>query len=129
MSLKLKAPPINELVIGVYFDRDIASLRPEYVGIFWNRYRHGFPVIQQQPPLLRPLNVFVGDLPVIEFANMPRYWLELTDGATLMQIQGNAFLLNWRRRNTEYPHYDAVKEFFDSCLENFFNFLEEELHE
>ena len=60
---------------------------------------------------------------------MPRYWLESTDGATLMQIQGNAFLVNWRRRNTEYPHFEAVKGFFDSSCRNFFSFLEEELHE
>ena len=129
MSLKYKNPPINELVIGVYFDRDIMSLRPEYIGVFWNRYRYGFPTITQQPPLMRPINVFVANFPVIEFSTMPRYWLESTNGATLVQIQGNAFLVNWRRRNTEYPHFEAVKDFFDASRRNFSDFLEEELHE
>ncbi len=36
MSLKYKNPPINELVIGIYFERDVTSLRSEYVGVFWN---------------------------------------------------------------------------------------------
>ncbi len=60
---------------------------------------------------------------------MPRYWLESGDGTTLIQIQRNAFLINWRRRNTNYPHFEAVKEFFDNTLHNFIAFLDEELHE
>ncbi|HEY5203538.1 MAG TPA: TIGR04255 family protein, partial [Roseiarcus sp.] len=128
MTIKYKNPPINELVVGVYFDRDVASLRSEYVGVFWNRYRRDFPTIAEQPLLTRPINLFV-DLPLIEFSNMPRYWLESADGTNLIQIQRNAFLTNWRRRNADYPHFDAVKDFFDVTLLNFVAFLDEELHE
>ena len=74
MSAKYKNPPINELVIGVYFDRDVASLRSEYIGVFWDRLRDNFPVISEMPLLTRPINLFV-DLPLIEFSNMPRFWL------------------------------------------------------
>jgi uncharacterized protein (TIGR04255 family) len=128
MSTKYKNPPINELVIGVYFDRDVASLRSEYVGVFWDRLRDNFPIISEVPLLTRPINLFV-DLPLVEFSNMPRYWLESADGTTLIQIQRNAFLMNWRRRNTEYPHYDSVKALFDMMFLKFVAFLNEELHE
>ena len=37
--------------------------------------------------------------------------------------------MNWRRRNTEYPHYDTVKAFFDMMFLQFVAFLDEELHE
>jgi uncharacterized protein (TIGR04255 family) len=129
MTLKYKNPPINELVIGVYFDRDIASLRPEYVGVFWNRYRSDFPTITQQAPVARPISLFDPKFASIELPNMPRYWLESADGTSLIQLQANAFLVNWRRRNSKYPHFDAVKDFFDASCRNFFRFIEEELHE
>jgi hypothetical protein len=129
MSLKFKNPPISELVIGVYFDREIPSLRSEHVGLFWGQVRQDFPNIQQQPivaaPPLQPFQqIFLSS----EFW-MPRFWLEASDGSTLMQIQKNAFLFNWRKRETEYPHFDAVKAAFDKNKKRFFKFLSDELSE
>jgi hypothetical protein len=44
-----------------------------------------------------------------EIYPMPRFWLEAEDGTILMQIQKNAFLFNWRKREAQYPHYENVK--------------------
>ncbi len=60
---------------------------------------------------------------------MPRFWLEASDGSTLMQIQKNAFLFNWRKRDSEYPHFDTVKNAFDDNKRRFFKFLSDELSE
>jgi uncharacterized protein (TIGR04255 family) len=128
MALKFKSPPISELVIGVYFDRDIPSLQPELVGVFWNRHRLQFPRITQQPPLSRPFSYFsIGGSTFGEITSMPRYWLESIDEATLIQIQANAFLVNWRKRNDEYPHFENVKSIFDTLLGTFNEFIKEYL--
>jgi uncharacterized protein (TIGR04255 family) len=100
MTVKFRNPPINELVIGVYFTRDLQLLRAEHVGLFWSSIRSEFPTIQQQPIVVPPFAPSA--VVTIEFAApgemfpMPRFWIESTDGQTLLQIQRNAFLLNWR---------------------------------
>jgi uncharacterized protein (TIGR04255 family) len=128
MSIKFKNPPISELVIGVYFDREIPSLRSEHVGLFWGKVQQDFPNIQQQlpvnAPVLPPQQIFISSE-----SWMPRFWLEASDGSTLMQIQKNAFLFNWRKKETDYPHFDAVKAAFDKNKKRFFKFLSDELSE
>jgi uncharacterized protein (TIGR04255 family) len=130
MTVKYKNPPINELIIGAYFDQPIAPLRSEHVGLFWAEIRKEFPKIQQQPELSLPLvgptltfQIGLGDEPY----PMPRFWLISEDDTVLMQIQKNAFIFNWRRRNTEYPHFDAVKSSFDQYFGLFSSFLKKEL--
>ena len=44
----------------------------------------------------------------------------------LLQIQRNAFLLNWRKRDKQYPHFDQVKAEFDRHLDAFQVFLKAE---
>jgi uncharacterized protein (TIGR04255 family) len=45
----------------------------------------------------------------------------------LIQIQKNAFLLNWRRGVSSYPHFDSVKRKFDDYYTMFCSFLSDEL--
>jgi len=132
MTQKFRHPPINELVIGTYFDRDLHALRAEHVGLFWSTIRESFPTIRQQPNVVPPA---VGPVqPVtIEFSvegemfPLPRFWIEAHNGETLMQIQRNAFLFNWRKRDQGYPHYETVKNSFDRNFSLFAQFLEKEL--
>ena len=58
---------------------------------------------------------------------MPRFWLVSEDETILLQIQKNAFLLNWRKRDSEYPHFESVKSSFDKFLEIYSVFLKREL--
>lgn len=129
MKVKYRNPPINELVIGLYFDRDVTSFRLEHVGLFWSTLRQEFPTVQQQPIVTPPIGVSAPPFFEVtnEFFPMPRFWLEAVDGSMLMQIQRNAFLFNWRKREGDYPHYDAVKRAFDKYFSRFTRFLESEL--
>jgi uncharacterized protein (TIGR04255 family) len=128
MNVKYKKPPINELIIGAYFERPI-SLRAEHVGLFWSEIRPEFPKIQQQPELALPI---VGTLTFHIGADepypMPRFWLISADETLLLQIQKNAFFLNWRKRESDYPHFDNVKSSFDKFFEIYSKFLLSELN-
>jgi uncharacterized protein (TIGR04255 family) len=131
MKLKYKNPPINELIIGAYFDQPILPLRSEHIGLFWSEVRSEFPKIQQQPELALPivgptLGVQIGftDEPY----PMPRFWLVSEDDSILMQIQKNAFVLNWRKRDLdEYPHFEFVKATFDKYFALYSSFIKKEL--
>ncbi len=129
MKIKYKNPPINELIIGAYFDQPIVSLRSEHVGLFWAQVRKEFPKIQQQPelspPIVPPSITF--QFGIGEPYPMPRFWLLAEDEITLMQIQKNAFIFNWRKRNADYPHFDNVKSLFDRYFETYSGFLRKEL--
>jgi uncharacterized protein (TIGR04255 family) len=59
---------------------------------------------------------------------MPRFWLASEDQSILVQIQKNAFLLNWTKRDTEYPRFDSVKKKFDRYYTALADFVSRELH-
>jgi uncharacterized protein (TIGR04255 family) len=130
MTVKYKNPPINELIIGAYFDQQIAPLRSEHVGLFWSEVRNDFPKIQQQQELALPI---VGTAFALQIGftdepyPMPRFWLVSEDETTLLQIQKNAFILNWRKRDSAYPHFESVKSSFDKYFERYSRFIRREL--
>jgi uncharacterized protein (TIGR04255 family) len=130
MRIKYKNPPINELIIGAYFEQPIMPLHSEHIGVFWSQVRGDFPSIQQQPELSLPL---VGPNMTVQFGitdepyPMPRFWLTSDDGSILIQIQKNAFILNWRKRADAYPHFDNVKQKFDKYFDLFTMFIRSEL--
>jgi uncharacterized protein (TIGR04255 family) len=66
-----------------------------------------------------------------EFLNappLPRVWLVATDGRSLLQIQRDRFLYNWKRTSFEdpYPSYDVIIGQFEQWLSRFRAFLDEE---
>lgn len=117
MPLKFKNPPINEVVIAVYFQPTIIDFRSEHIGRLWAKLMKDFPQISQ--------NLMLGPeiLAETEPYPMPRYWLTSQDESTLIQIQKNAFLFNWRKRQASYPHYNHVKEKFDEHYAYFMQFI------
>jgi uncharacterized protein (TIGR04255 family) len=118
--IKYKLPPVNELVIGVGFS-PLMSFRAEHVGRYWERVHHDFPKAQQAPT--------IGNLVEApgEFLPMGRYWFISDDDTTLIQLQRNKFLCNWRRmRDTDrYPSYEGLKEVFYSNLASFRKFIDQ----
>src|SRR5258705_177911 len=58
---------------------------------------------------------------------LQRIWLISEDETFLLQIQRNAFLLNWRKRDGAYPHFDSIKAEFLTQLDQFFRFIESTL--
>lgn len=121
MRVEYENPPVNELVLGVYFKAPILELRNEHIGLFWSKVRDRFPTVRQQPPL--------GDLffhapnEVIPF---PRYWLVDKDEVYILQLQRNALLVNWRRQANIYPHFDTVKAVLDEAFAEFGEFIRAE---
>jgi hypothetical protein len=45
MRREYKNPPVNELVVGVYFAKPLLSMRAEHIGIFWKRLDKDFPTL------------------------------------------------------------------------------------
>ena len=57
---------------------------------------------------------------------LPRFSIKSPNGEMLIQIQRNAFLFNWRKREGHYPHFEVVKKSFDRNFALFMQFLEKE---
>ncbi len=118
MRLKFRNPPIDELVLGTYFP-PIEKLQSQHVGRFWGASLADFPVCTQHPPIRTVVHNEGEPFP------MPRFWLVSGDDATLIQIQKDAFIANWRNRRGggAYPHYEAVRRLFDTQFGKFSAFL------
>ena len=112
-------PPINEIVIATYFNPPLVDFRSQHIGLFWKRIRNEFPLVRQQVPVgLGP------DIGPDEPFPMPRFWFVAHDDINLVQIQKNAFILNWRRREqNQYPGFQNVKATFDRLFGAFEDFL------
>jgi uncharacterized protein (TIGR04255 family) len=125
--MKFKFPPINELVIGVYFNTPLLGLRAEHIGLFWHSIRDTFPIVSQTGPIVaQGAAVDAALLPAPEEVYpLPRFWLSSADETMLVQLQRNAFLLNWRKRDQMYPHYETVKREFDRVYGIFAEFARE----
>lgn len=123
-----RKPPLNELVIGVYFQPPIHAFRSEHIGMLWSKLREDFPVVKQRQPLrtsdtTTSLNPTSG-----EYSIMPRYWFVSDTKSTLVQIQKNAFILNWRRGDSPYPHFaQNLKPYFDRLYGTFETFLQDDV--
>ena len=121
MTMKFQNPPINELIITTYFNAPISNLRNEHVGIFWSRIKDDFPQSLQQIPIGGPEQIM--DVKN-EMSPMPRYCFISKDGINALQVQKNAFMLNWRRQDTDYPRFNAyLKPAFDKYFSIFSDFI------
>ena len=130
MKVRFKNPPINEVVIGAYFDPPLVALRNEHIGLLWSKFRDEFPTVEQRPPI--EINLAQPPNPILpvddEFMVMPRYWFVSEDEVTLIQVQKNAFLLNWRRCDSEYPHFaENLQPGFGRHYQTFEEFLKKDV--
>lgn len=101
-------PPVNEVVVSTYFDPPLSDFRNEHVGLFWGEIKKEFPGVRQQIPVGFAPEVVDNEFP------MPRYWFISANGINLIQIQQNAFMFNWRRRDEDYPRFHrTIKPTFD----------------
>ena len=117
-------PPIDEIVCGMRFD-PIKQLQSGHFGILWQKFRHDFPMTEDQ--------IIVGpvaqeDLGSPDKFPLPRVWFIHENENELIQVQRNRFLHNWRKRrpDDEYPGYKTVIENFERYLSRFEEFLLEE---
>ena len=117
MTVKFENPPISEVAIGLYFDPPINEIRTEHIGLFWKQIRTKFPAIQQQHPISVSNRSSAVASPHEVFP-MPRYWFISNNKANLIQIQKEAFFLNWRKIDNNYSGFSS------NLLNNFFTYLE-----
>ena len=126
--VKFADPPINELVASV-FHVPILELKSQHIGLYWQRVRDKYPLCEQQSVVAIPgdPNPFF-DAPG-EIFPLPRFWFHSEEHPTLIQIQRNAFMLNWRRlagaASSEYPHYETVIQDFWDRLKDYRQFVKE----
>ena len=120
--VKFKKPPINELVIGLYYV-PIVDLKAQHVGLYWERIKDRFPICEQKEPI-GPIFEHVDG----ELFPLPRFWFYREAASNLVQLQRNAFIYNWRRcLNHTYPHYENVYEEFLTEFNIYQRFLHDEV--
>jgi uncharacterized protein (TIGR04255 family) len=124
--IKFANPPINELIIALYH-LPIMEIKAQHIGIYWQRIRDTYPRCEQRPIIAfapadsEPLQEGPG-----EIFPLPRFWFFRDNHPTLIQIQRNAFLLNWRRGSeNEYPRYETVVKEFWQEFEAYRAFVQE----
>lgn len=122
-------PPVVEVVFGVLYD-PAPPLMSAHVGGFWQRVSGDFPGIQDAAPLNPVIEAPLGEdaLFSFDFGNLPplrRTLMVAADGKTLLQVQGDRFLVNWKRA-TGSDHnrsYDANIVMFERYLAEYTDFL------
>ena len=127
------APPLVEVSISVQFT-ELAGLDTAHLGLVWRKFRQEFPRVETQPSLGRILEKDRIESPgpvTVELKKsppLPRMWFLNEAGTRLLQIQGDRFVFNWRKLDTDerYPHYDQVRRDFLRHLDFFTQFLSEE---
>jgi uncharacterized protein (TIGR04255 family) len=126
---KFLTPPITELVMGISFV-PLNELRAQHIGIYWNLIKDRFPVCEQQPPIaLDPAAMTFREVPG-EIFPLPRFWFSSGPESTLVQLQRDMFLLNWRKGSENlYPHYENVAAQFWEETEILRRFLKENVND
>lgn len=126
LSVRFANPPIFEVAIGADFDPPPARLRSEHIGLFWARIRERFPVVEHRPNIggvegVEPFGEGDNTFPI------PRYWFRSRDDDTMIQVQTNAFVFNWKNA-TGYPGFHAsLKPSFDEYSGIFEDFCHKEV--
>lgn len=127
---EFQSPPVVEVALSIRFKS--LNLTTGHVGLLWERFRSGFPRIEDQPPIDLPTETekervpaqFSGQLKLLSLPRM-RSWFVSSAGTQLIQVQHDLFAHNWRRNDTDetYPRFNAVKRSFDVELETLKQFL------
>jgi uncharacterized protein (TIGR04255 family) len=105
------------------------ELKAQQIGIYWDRIRKKYPHCQQQSVVINPSDPQPFIQAPGEIFPLPRFWFLSDDHPTLLQVQRNAFMLNWRRfpsaLRSEYPHYETMIKDFWQELEDYQAFIQE----
>ena len=123
---KFLNPPINEVVIAVYH-LPITELRTQHIGLYWQQIRDKYPNCEQQSPVVSEDDSSIFQNMPGEVFPLPRFWFSSSAHPMLIQVQRNAFMLNWRRlqNNVDYPHYETVQKEFWNAMEIYKAFIQD----
>ena len=126
-------PPITEVAFGVLF-KPLPHFSVAHFGRLWERYRTEYPKTETHPPLAH----VVEELGPVRFPTQQvqpsgglepqRVWFIHEKQNSLIQVQHDRFLYNWRKlkEDDEYPRYEKVFGSFKECFATFRRFLDDE---
>jgi uncharacterized protein (TIGR04255 family) len=125
-------PPVTEVVLSLQFG-SLVQLKSAHIGFLWAKLRERYPVVTEQNPIDPVFETFgmpVVNQPQFKFEQltappMPRYWFEAPDG-TLLQVQQDRIVHNWRKRDVDYPRFESVRKDFLWDIGIFEEFLRSE---
>jgi uncharacterized protein (TIGR04255 family) len=119
---RFRKPPVSEVAVGVQFP---AVFNPVHLGLYYQRIKERFPKVQVQPPIPPSFETFgvsatmqVGMISIMP-AISPRMWFMAEDENTLIQLQSDRLIFNWRGglHGSPYPHFDAVHAEFTAAFD------------
>lgn len=108
MAISFKKPPLNEVALGYTFLPRPDLLIP-HIGGFWSEISDGYPRCQHAPPIVDSVAPGMEELP------LPRVWFLSKDNASLVQLQTDRFIFNWRDTGAgnSYQRFPAVRSEFE----------------
>ena len=131
---RYKVPPVIETVIGIEFT-GLEKWEVPHFGVFWSRIKDEFPNCQAKPPLRSEIEQFdkpqPPPVPQFQVVSGPeiRCWFIDADNRTLIQVQRDRFVFNWRKRGVTdaYPHYDeSIRPAFQRVWQQFLEFVDQQ---
>lgn len=128
-----KAPPLNEVVIGVQFSMP-QGYQQIRAGEVWNLFRQNYPLVQELRALPPTFETFGlpyqhSQMPQISFetgGTHDRFWFLRQDGAELIQFQQDRLLHNWRKvgdGTNDYPRFESMMSEFKAELVQLQNYM------
>jgi uncharacterized protein (TIGR04255 family) len=128
-------PPLSEVALSFQFEA-LSAFSYAEIGMLREHFRPAFPRIEYQaalPPSFEtfgPPSVFPApfSFPFSLPGGIPRIWLLDESGVEVLQFQPDRFTRNWRKtgEDSEYPHYDRIREAFLADLASLDRFLEDQ---
>lgn len=127
-------PPVVEVVCGVTF-KAIKSLLAPHLGVFWDKIRTEYPECRELPilpALIEPMDEKTPNvqeqIEVTLIPPLPRVWFLDKKENTLIQVQRNRFVHNWKsvKKEDRYPDFKNIFEAFQKQLAAFTSFLRDE---
>jgi uncharacterized protein (TIGR04255 family) len=124
-----RRPPIDEVAVAIQF-QEIEGCSNEHLREFWKTVRQDYPFVENRPRLEIPLESPGPSEPTavqLQLSSTPpldvRMWLISESDDFLIQVQDTTFIQNWRRRGSEYPHFEKVRDLFWENFRKFREFL------
>ena len=97
-------PPVDEVSCGIRFE-PLVNFKIPHVGLFWERFRKDYPVIEHVQPIAPDGNLLVD---AATGAPLPRVWFVNQASDELVQFQQDHLFYNWRKRDAEYPRFKQL---------------------
>jgi len=129
-------PPICEVAYSFQFE-PLESMHMGYLGLLWGEeFKERYPTVEQDDPLPHEIERFgaaaasspVKGMKFFTKIPLPRIRMISEDSCSLLQIQNDRFVFNWRNHSTkdkvDYPRFSQLKESFSKEFNIFGNFLD-----